>query len=128
MGGVLRFVAVALLLLTGNGTANAGGSVSLEDVVNGLAGQSPKLMREIRAELKASGKTVADVVCGGTRLGRHWAHLGGLRIPTFGCTINGKDLTIEGAVHFYDDAGTYDAGPETAKYAVFSNPKWRWSR
>ena len=122
---ILSFLVVACSISLSL-AAKAGGSISLEDVVTRLAGQSPKLMAEVHTELAQSGKTIDDIVCGGTRLGRHWKHLGGLRIPSFDCQINNKSLMIDGAVHFYDAAGNEGAGPATAMYVSLSAVKWAW--
>ena len=66
---------VAVLMLCVSPTM-AGGGVEIEQVIK-LAGQSPKLMDEIQRELKKSGKTISDIQCDATRLGRYWTHLGG---------------------------------------------------
>ena len=117
-------IAICVLLMPIK--AFAGGSISFEDVVTRLAGQSEPLMTEINAELTANSTTISDIVCDGARLGKHWKHLGGLRIPAFECTLGKKRLTIEGDVGFYDAKGKAGAGPMTAMYVALSNPKWSW--
>ena len=106
--------------------AKASGSISFEDVVMRLAGQSQKLMKEINTELVSNGGAISDIVCDGTRLGKHWKHLGGLRIPTFECAIGQKSLTVEGDVFFYDSKGKAGAEPMAAMYVALSDPKWTW--
>lgn len=108
-------------------SANAGGSVGFDEVVQNLAGQSPELMAEVHIRLSNENLKISDIVCVGLRLGRHWVHLGGLRIPTFRCAIGAQTLTIDGDVSFYDVSGKVDAGPEDAMYVAMSNPKWSWA-
>lgn len=104
----------------------AGGSLGLDEVIQNLAGQDAKLMDEVSKLLSKEHLKISDVACGGVRLGRHWVHLGGLRVPTFSCFIGGSQLTIDGTTHFYNENGQ-DAGPETAIYYSMSEPKWSWS-
>lgn len=119
-------VSLASALLLMPTAANTGGSISLEEVVTRLTGQSKQLMQELHLELTDNGKPVADVQCGSRRLGRYWTHLGGLRIPIFDCKIGTKHLIIDGDVTFYNPQGKGAAEPDSAKYISLSNQKWSW--
>lgn len=123
---LLAAIALPLFIGTHATVALAGGSVSLEDVVRTVAGQSPALMKEIHLALRKDGKTISAIVCGGVRLGRHWKHLGGLRIPTFTCPIAGRNLIIEAETAFFDETGAATDAPRLAAYSVSCSPKWRW--
>jgi hypothetical protein len=124
--GLAVAVSGALLVLLASTAGQAGGSLPMNEVVNRLAGQSPALMIEIAQRVKANALQLSDIVCTGTRLGRHFTHLGGLRIPTFRCDIGQSVLILEGDTNFYDAAGAPEAGPDTAVYAVSSSPSWNW--
>lgn len=123
---LLAAVALPLFIAVHATAALAGGSVSLEDVVRTVAGQSPVLMKEIHQALRKDGKTISAVVCDGVRLGRHWKHLGGLRIPTFTCPIAGRKLIIEAETTFFDETGATTDAPGLAAYSVSYSPKWKW--
>ena len=84
------------------------------------------MMSEIDAALRKRRKKIGDVVCGGVRLGKHWKHLGGLRVPRFECTIAEVTLMVDGEVLFYDEYGKQGAEPNRAMYHALKSPKWSW--
>lgn len=108
--------------------AIAGGSVEIDQVMQ-LAGQSPELMQEINTELKASGNVLSQIVCDGSRLGRHWQHLGGLRIPPYTCPIGNRILELNATTTFFSDDASLPDGEkehETARYVAIRAPVWSW--
>lgn len=108
--------------------AIAGGSVEIDQVMQ-LAGQSPELMQEINTELKASGNVLSQIVCDGNRLGRHWQHLGGLRIPPYTCPIGNRILELNATITFFSDDASLPDGEkehETARYVAIRAPVWSW--
>jgi hypothetical protein len=65
-----------LVLLATFGTAQAGGSISLVDLMDRLKGND-KLMAEINAELQAQKLEAESVICDGDRFGGNWTELAG---------------------------------------------------
>ena len=92
-------VIVAALSLTG--TAVAGGTIALDEVVS-LLPENARLRAEVEEAVAAAGRSEDEVVCTGTRLGNQWQELGGARIPPFECEIGGRMLTIEAETVFFD--------------------------
>ena len=93
-----------------------------------LAGSSPKLMKEIQSELKASESKLSEIRCGGLRLGRIFVHLGGARILPYDCTVGTAKLEILGQADIYDDEGNEGATPDTAMYLFQHSPSWGWTK
>jgi hypothetical protein len=84
-----------LVLLANFGTAQAGGSISLVDLMDRLKGND-KLMAEINAELQAQKLEAASVICDGDRFGGNWTELGGARVIPYECEIGTRKLNNDG--------------------------------
>jgi hypothetical protein len=119
-----------VFLLTAIGTAEAGGSISLTDLMDRLK-DNEKLIAEINAELKAQKLEAASVICTGDRFGGHWTELGGVRVVPYDCDIGARRLNIDGKLHLYDVKGAeIDASDENAPKLAFdykeTDIKWKW--
>lgn len=106
------------------------GSVDSDQVIR-LAGQSPKLMREIAAALKKAGTKLSAIAWTGARLGRQWKNLAGSRVAPYGSTIGPQVLILNGDLRFVDDEGkilTLDDPTvfDDAMFVVESRPSWKW--
>jgi hypothetical protein len=118
------------LLVFHVGTANAGGSLPLTDVIDQLK-DNTKLIAEINAEL-AKQKLAADaVICSGARFGGQWTEIGGARAVPYDCEIGKRKLHIDGTVHLYDqDSAEIDANDEKAPERAFDYKQtdlaWTW--
>lgn len=114
-----RFEEKSISLTTG------GGSISFTEVTE-LMDKDTSL--EMLMALNERGVDAANLVCSGTRLGRHWAHLGGLRIAPFVCDLTGATLQIEGEISFLNSE-QQPADPatlfETASAALHENFAWQ---
>lgn len=119
-----------LFLLTTLGTADAGGSLPLTDLMDRLK-DNEKLIAEIDAELKAQKLEAASVICTGDRFGGHWTELGGVRVVPYECEIGARKLVIDGKLHLYDVKGAeIDASDEKAPERAFDYKEtditWKW--
>ncbi len=119
-----------LVLLATFGTAQAGGSISLVDLMDRLKGND-KLMAEINAELQAQKLEAASVICDGDRFGGNWTELGGARVIPYECEIGTRKLNIDGTLHLYDAKGAeVDEKDKTAPERVTdykeTDLKWTW--
>ena len=119
-----------VVLLATFGTAQAGGSISLVDLMDRLKGND-KLMAEINAELQAQKLEAESVICDGDRFGGNWTELGGARVIPYECEIGTRKLNIDGTLHLYDAKGAEvdqkdkDA-PERATDYKETDLKWAW--
>lgn len=98
---VQRFAIVIALAAWGS-TAQAGGSIALTDAMANFDAP-PALIDEIEGAIRTANVAADDVICGATRFGRHWTHLGGGRASPYECPIGDKTLVITGT-HEYRDA------------------------
>ena len=119
-----------VFLLAASGTAEAGGSLSLTDLMDRLK-DNEKLIAEINAELKAQKLEAASVICTGDRFGGHWTELGGVRVVPYECEIGTRKLDIDGKLHLYDAKGAeIDEGDENAPKLAFDHKEtditWTW--
>jgi hypothetical protein len=119
-----------VFLLAASGTAEAGGSLSLTDLMDRLK-DNEKLIAEINAELKAQKLEAASVICTGDRFGGHWTELGGVRVVPYECEIGARKLDIDGKLHLYDVKGAeIDASDENAPKLAFDHKEtditWKW--
>jgi hypothetical protein len=114
-----RFEEKSITLATG------GGSIAFTEVTE-LMDKDTSL--EMLMALNERGVDAGNLVCSGTRLGRHWSHLGGLRIAPFVCDLSGATLQIEGDVNFLNSE-QQPANPatlfETASAALHENFVWK---
>jgi hypothetical protein len=111
--------------------ANAGGSVSLDDVLEAIK-DVPALVGEIRAELAKSDLQPGDVICSGDRHGNRWTYLGGARAAPYECEIGKRELIVEAERTYFDgrgkSLGSYDkANPKQARHFKETNFSWKWS-
>ncbi len=119
-----------VFLLTALGTAEAGGSLYLTDLMDRLK-DNEKLIAEINAELKAQKLEAASVICTGDRFGGNWTELGGVRVVPYQCEIGARKLVIDGTLHIFDLKGGEldvkdEAAPErTADYKE-TDITWTW--
>ena len=93
---------------------------------------TPRLRKQIEAELRKSGKSADDVDCLGRRFPGTWKHLGGDRAPPFVCHFGTKDLHVSWTVTLVGKHGRRFIRPSArgrrnAKDYVSANPVWRWS-
>ena len=119
-----------LFLLTAFSTAQAGGSISLVDLMDRLKGNK-KLIAEINAELQAQKLEAASVICGGDRFGGNWVELGGVRVVPYECEIGTRKLKIDGTLHLYDAKGAeVDEKDKNAPMQAFDYKEtdltWTW--
>ena len=119
-----------LVLLAAFGTAQAGGSISLVDLMDRLKGND-KLMAEINAELQAQKLEAASVICVGDRFGGNWVELGGVRVVPYECEIGTRKLNIDGTLHLYDAKGAEvdekdKTAPKRATDYKETDLKWTW--
>jgi hypothetical protein len=128
---VLRLMlATAAFVLLGATAAWAPGSISLEEVMEQLK-DTPKLVDELNAELKAQNLNAAGVNCIGERFGGNWTNLGGARAIPFNCQIGPRTIEIDGELHLYDATGNEldmgaDDTPEKAASFKQLNLTWQW--
>ena len=119
-----------LFLLAAMGAAEAGGSISLTDLLDRLK-DNDKLVAEINAELKAQKLDAESVIFTGDRFGGHWTELGGVRVVPYDCDIGARKLNIDGKLHLYDEKGAeIDASDENAPERAFDYKEtditWKW--
>ncbi len=124
-------LAASAFMVLGIGTAQAGGSISLDEVMEQLKGD-PKLITELNAELKAQTLKAEAVICTGARFGSNWTELGGARAIPYDCTIGQRTIHIEGELHLYDEAGKelgMDAEDTPQKAMTYKelHLTWKWS-
>ncbi len=123
-------ITVALLgLLAVCSGARAGGSITLDEVIEQLSDDN-KLMTEIFDELHAQKMRAEDIVCTGSRFGRQWRLLGGARFIPYECQFGQRKLTIEGSMHLFDDDGKeldLDAADTPDRAAEFNQSDLRWT-
>ncbi|MBI1385598.1 MAG: hypothetical protein GC150_11870 [Rhizobiales bacterium] len=112
------------------GAAQASGSVTFQEVAR-LIAKNPALEREVRQHIEATQLGYEAIVCDGTRLGRHWVHLGGRRIAPYTCTLGDRLLNLEADAVYVDAAGTVldDPGERPARAVVVEeyNPRGAWA-
>ncbi len=105
--------------------SSGGGSISFTEVTE-LMDKETSL--EMLMALQERGVNAGSLVCSGTRLGRHWTHLGGLRIAPFVCDLSTAKLQILSDVSFLN-SDQQPADPatlfETATATIHENFVWR---
>jgi len=124
-------VCAAIALSLELATALAGGTISLDEVMDQLRSDG-KLIAEIKAELKKQNLKAGTVICTGSRFGNHWPYLVGLRAVPYECEVGTRKLSIDGELIFYDKAGKAlgalgEAMPEDAARFKTTNVTWTWS-
>jgi hypothetical protein len=105
-GGIAAVRQLALgcgLALASLTAAQAGGSLSFEDVMAAVAGTP--VAAELEAIVKAENAKADELICTGVRLGNQWTELGGARVMPFECPIGNRTVTIDGVVQFLDAKG-----------------------
>ena len=105
--------------------SSGGGSISFAEVTE-LMDKETSL--EMLMALNERGVDAKELVCTGTRLGRHWTHLGGLRIAPFICDLKGSLLKINGEINFLnEDSQIADPATlfETAASTLHENFTWQ---
>jgi hypothetical protein len=118
-----------VLLATVAATAGAG-SATLEDAIDNLQDEQA-LIAEIFAELKAQKLAAENVGCTAGRFDGDWRNLAGARTVPFECQLGKRKLSIQGAVHVYDDSGTelgLDDQASRGRATEFrqTDIKWNW--
>ena len=107
--------------------AHATGPIALSEIL-GMMTTEPGTRSEIEQQVESGGLSSADIMCSGSRLGRHWAHIGGQRIAPFKCELSDRRLTIEADTDFLlrDDKAlaSNDLFKDTNK-VVHSNFRWK---
>ncbi len=107
--------------------AHATGPITLSEIL-GMMTTEPGTRSEIEQEVQSGGLSSEDIMCSGSRLGRHWAHIGGQRIAPFKCELKDRRLTIEADTDFLlrDDKAlaSNDLFKDTNK-VVHSNFRWK---
>ncbi len=126
----MRIVGLSAGLALLSGAAVAGGSIAYTDVKSDGA-VTDKLHGEVSEKAGQASVAVADIICTGGRLGRHWAHLGGARIAPFECKIGPMTLEIDARTTFVDEGGAElsdndDDLHEKAKSIKYSDVAWTW--
>ena len=101
----LRIAAIALgAWLFSAAGAMAGGSLPFPDVLE-HARTVPALAEQLEAMVAQEKVDPAELVCGATRLGNQWRHLGGERVLPFECEIGARTVVIDGVIEFLDAKG-----------------------
>lgn len=116
-------------LVVGCGSASAGGSIPLDEVMGQLK-DDDKLIAELNAELKAQNLKAEDVVCAGSRFGNQWENLGGYRAIPYECHLGSRIIEIDGELHLLDKDGNElsldDDAPKKVVDYKQTNLKWSW--
>ncbi|HWV51087.1 hypothetical protein [Pseudorhodoplanes sp.] len=121
---------VLAVLGTGAATAQGGGSLGLDDVLEAVKAD-PKLVAEINDELNKNGLKVDGVVCTGFRHANQWTELSGARAAPYECDIGKRQIVIR-ADRMYFDAGKRPIGdmkranPKRADSFKETNFRWTW--
>ena len=84
--------------------AVAGGSLPFAEVMQ-HARDVPVLADQLAAMVAQEKVDPAELVCGATRLGNQWRHLGGERVLPFECEIGARTVIIEGVIEFLNAKG-----------------------
>ncbi len=119
-----------IFLLATFGAAQAGGSISLTDLMDRLK-DNEKLIAEINAELKAQKLEADERHLHRRSLRRPLDGAGrGARVP-YECEIGTRKLNIDGTLHLYDAKGAeIDEGDENAPERAFDHKEtditWTW--
>lgn len=131
-GLCLAILTAMTLVLAGAGPAQAGGSLTLADILKEFNGQ-PKFIAEVKAELKKQKLKAQKVSCYGSRFGNHWTYLVGGRSVPYECQVGSRTLSVDGELVFYDKKGKEldffgEGTPEHAVRFKTANLTWIWDK
>jgi hypothetical protein len=124
--------ALVLALFVGStpAAAQGGGSLGLDDVIEAVKAD-PKLVAEIRDEVKKSGLKPDGLICTGFRHGSQWTELSGARAAPYECDIGSRKIVINANRMYFDVAkrplgDMKRANPKRADSFKESNYRWTW--
>jgi hypothetical protein len=125
---LIALMSLAAALCGASTSTPAGGSVALSDVLVITKGV-PDLEHSVRKAADDADAEIDGIACQATRLGNHYALLGGERTGPYNCPIGDKVLEVESVVEFLDQAGKVidKSDDDSSRAASVREKDFKWT-